>query len=357
MHSMMAAFRAILLPNQHQTDLLRATLLEGDACHQSWNRWLSAEPSPFASPSSPRRLQPLLWQNLQAQDASLSRDLHTLLSSSHAREEMRYVRLAQALEEVRDLLSVRPLLIKGPVLEETVYPEGSFRHCHDLDLVFDDAQQVEVASRALEAKGWASTGRLLHPCGLPIALHEATAYPPPYRLPVESQERVEWRGVWTLAPHQLLSAVLLQGLSSTARSRLVWACDAYFLARQEGMDWSRLLASVPPVGRLLVYLGLEYLAWELSAPVPPAVLAELEPARLSRVDKNYACWSAARGGGGLLAALSLLPASTRSRLLAGQLFPSPAFLSWAHPDSPAVLRPLWNVAQSLSDTRPRRAAD
>jgi hypothetical protein len=315
---------ALVLPSPAETLLLSACLLEGRPAREAWDRWRE----PLADPTDTfraerahlRALGPLLNDALARHGGDPgSREMSATLKAAGAREELREASLRRALAET---LRAResPVVVKGAVLAETVYPRAALRHTHDLDLLVDpDEPEADET----------------HPSGVPIRRH-----PRLFRLPFDPaaeramRERlvaVEVAGapVRTLTPDDALVHVCAHAFSLAGGNLARWVPDAWFLLRSpDGPDWDRLLETAAR-GRLAIPLSclLGYLADELGAPVPSPVLEELarEARAAGPTERDVAlsaAWQArrrSRGRGGP-------PVRRRLTLARWALAPAPGYL-------------------------------
>lgn len=255
-------------PDPDATLFLRACLHSGDTARDAWERWVAAVGSPLTAlgDASLRRLGPLLHHSVRRNGLEVERRLLTTLRTASLRENLRAAAVAAETRRALDALAaagVAPVVLRGVVLAETVYPAPALRHCHDLDLLVEPAE-LERARSAVDAAG-------LH---LAVSLHTALLPPGVDEARMRARARplrlagVPARG---LAAPDLLLHVLGHG---PARSRPpVWAPDAWFLLTgPEAPDWESVHAARRSARRS-VRAALRYLRDGLGAPVPEEAVA------------------------------------------------------------------------------------
>jgi hypothetical protein len=300
---MSAAFEqtlALVLPDEQETDVLRACLLTGDPARQSWDRWQAGAADPYAMLRDRRArlrpLAPLLHESLRRSGAQV-RDQRflTTLRMAMMREELRSGAVRDAVADV--LAGLReagrePFVLKGTALAEAVYPQPSLRHTHDLDLL------APVGSPG---------GSRYHPSGLGVHDHRHLFRSEQHRAAEagmrERAVRSSVAGIpaFVLSGPDMLVHVCAHAFSLAGRNVARWVPDAWLLLRAgRPLDWDRVLATADE-GRLALPLSvtLGYLADRLEAPVPGPVLEQLRTSARSarRAEREAAlapAWVAAR---------------------------------------------------------------
>jgi hypothetical protein len=277
----------------------------------------------------------------------------THLRTAYLRDELRSKAYRAVCSEAIGVLGgagVRAVVLRGFALAETVYPEPVLRHCHDLDLWVTE-HDLPCAGDALAASGYArvrpggTAARSLvlrHRSGVDVQLHTALCrlgyYEPPLDEMRERTRPCEVAGTpaWELSPADALLHVCGHAAESGSRENLCWAADAWFLiTRSADLDWG-LVADCALRGRLAlpVALMLSYLAGELEAPVPPAVLERLNvaAAQADTVAREVALLGAHCGTRGSLRSLVCAASGwgDKAFVLRWALFPSPGYVRSAH---------------------------
>jgi hypothetical protein len=251
-----------LLPSEREVAFLRACLLEGNAAATSWQRWIALSGNPLAALRNDRigikRHLPRLYVNLTAAETDPGPELGPYLRTAVVREKLRSDRFRAALGEALDALTaagIRPVLLRGTAIGETLVAEPWLRHSHDVDLHVD-AAELPRARAALESAGFrhapaqgTATLRLDHANGLPICLHTRLLDAAPASLdeprmlaravPATAVERA----VQVLRNEDLLLHVCCHAATHGSRRALGWIIDAITLIRTGGFDWQRLDAS------------------------------------------------------------------------------------------------------------------
>ena len=207
--------------NRRATDLLLATLLDGDRARDAWQRWTRAVRSPFRALADDavmaRPLLPLIYDSVRRNALPVDGQTATLLRSAYLTESLRSKAYREIVNELTtSLAGIDFLLIKGAAVGELYYAEPALRHAHDVEIVARDAAAVH---RALG-------GRLVHPSGLALRVHD---------LPLWEHTMTMPNGVRTVDA----TAALMLALTHASRTQR-WACDAVMIIRNAEIDWSRI---------------------------------------------------------------------------------------------------------------------
>ena len=293
---------AAVLPTPEQTWLLRACLLDGDAGREAWRTWQAlagdAKAAMIEDRWSVKRLLPALYVALRRSGADVDAMLMSYLRLAYVREQMRattYKRIRGDIVTTLRQADVPAVLLRGGALSATVYDDPAVRHCHDLAFLVKSDDLARAADVLREAgltpiayapEESAPYAALKHETSLPVELHGRLFVVPTYDLP--------WADVWprselvsvgavearVLSPADTLLHVCCHAFYSASRESLRWVGDAWHVLQREGaVDWEQLIASAER-GRLTLpmLVTLRYLAGELGANVPDAVLERLEAA-------------------------------------------------------------------------------
>jgi Uncharacterised nucleotidyltransferase len=330
-----------LLPDVQDTLLLRACLSDAASAAVAWDAWLAMTtgmPKALAERPQSRRFLPLLHHALNAHDIALSEPALSILRAATLWEERRATRVRGILIEVLACLrraGVSVVLLKGTALAETAYPEFRLRHCHDLDLLVEEAALPE-AGRALAAAGFlpAVAGReqrvgrslaMRHADGLPANLHTSlwtTKVRGDAQASFLRRARVVEIGgerATILAPMDMLLHVCGHAGIGASPGNWAWIADAAMIQRHHAptmQDWSDLVRSAAEIGIALPLAArLNYLAAEIGLPIPPPALTTLAEAacRSSRRERD-ATISQARAASGVPFIAMLKQSGWRSRL-------------------------------------------
>src|SRR5579863_2992718 len=139
-----------LLPDRQDTLLLRACLSDAVGATAAWDDWLamtSGMPSALAERPQSRRFLPLLHHALSVHGIALTEPAFSILRAATLWEERRATHVRGILMEVLACLrrsGIAVVLVKGTALAETAYPQFRLRHCHDLDLLVEEAALGEA---------------------------------------------------------------------------------------------------------------------------------------------------------------------------------------------------------------------
>ncbi|MGD9509364.1 MAG: nucleotidyltransferase family protein [Geminicoccaceae bacterium] len=297
-----AALRAIL-PNKAETELLRAILWSGQRGREAWEGLRTRLGGLAAGidrlEPAQRGLLPLLHVAALRNGIVLGSEDATYLRAAHLREELRghaYRRIQSALLEILAEAGLRVVILKGCALADTVYPDPATRHSHGIELLVHEADLARLPT-SLTAAGfdaeWGYGTRhhdtaclsWRHERGLPLDLRLTLFEPELYRLPAAEL----WDGskplphghahARMLSPEHNLLHAAAGAVLAPSRVTLRWACDAWYLLARHGpeLDWPAFLAAGHEAHLTLpLSLGLAYLARELDAPIPPAVVSTFE---------------------------------------------------------------------------------
>jgi hypothetical protein len=254
-----------------------------------------------------------------------------------------YFRVCGQVLEVLEAAAVQPGVLRGAALATSVYPRPALRHCHDLDLLVPLPEQ-ERAVAALRAAGLRAGGErpgpgsrcVTHPSGLPVLLH-SRLFGLDYANGVQAamlarSEPTEGLGAASmLGPADALLQVLGHAVLAPHRPGPFWPVDAWLIIRRRSdLDWSTLVETAR-AGRLTLPLFtlLRYLARELDAAVPAAVLDQLARHCPDRLEREGALRGAQAAAGGRYLDLLRRAAGWRARaaVLQWLLLPSPAYLA------------------------------
>jgi putative nucleotidyltransferase-like protein len=371
LHSALSA----LLPDAAETLLLRSCLATGDACRHAWadfqKRGRELTELFRTDRGELKRLGPLLHHNLRRNGAPVDTRLLTVLRTGFLREQLRAQVyrdiLGQALAALESA-GVNTLLLGGAALGAWAYDDPTLRHSHDIDLLVAEAD-LEGAIAALRAAGFASQNSgspggdrpivLSHRTGLPLrlrtSLYELSCHPSSLEA-LRAGSRVAPVGELSarfLGPEDSLAHVLGRACFSPTRSTLQWASDAWMIsARGTGLDPEKFLRAITR-GQLLLPASvlLRYLAG-LGAPIPVSLVEEAEQRAeaATTLERDLALYGLRRGAPrGLLGVLQRMPnARTRVAMLWWLVFPSRAYVRWAHQPRHSILVPVYYVTRVAS---------
>src|SRR5262249_14493381 len=145
------------------------------------------------------------------------------------------------------------ILLKGAALGETVYPDPSLRHSHDIEILVQDLNLPEVAQLLSEAgfvPSETKLGRgrdslqLVHESGLPLVLHRTLFEIPFYNtalLQICSRARTVLlldTPAQVLSPSDVLFHICGHAAYSVSRESCRWISDAWFIVdRYRDLDW------------------------------------------------------------------------------------------------------------------------
>lgn len=356
---------SVILPQSEQTWLLRACLYSSKSGRRAWEVYqeLAGDPKKalLKDTQGIKTLAPLLLSTLQRNEAVVEAALLTHFRTAYLREELRSKTYRRILRDVLSALNtegISHILCKGSALADTVYADPALRHCHDIDILFLTEDDLSRAAPLFPSMGFASSWEardpearpttLIHESQLPLLLHRRLFRIPQYSLPLEDL----WKrsqiqpvvGIPTriLSPADNLLHVCIQAASrSGSRESLRWIPDAWnILARYPNLEWEVVLeCAIQSHLALPLSVTLGYLAEELNAPIPPAVL-----------DRLYAAASetdATMGETALSAALTGIQLDLKRLIrVGGGWRPRALILKWIVFPSPSYLRSAYHVNRS-----------
>lgn len=293
----------LFLPQESDTNLLRACLWEGDDARDAFSAWTRSPDfaQMLSGNGAKRRLLPLLDASLEHSRISPSAELRALLCAARMYEELRtraYADIAGSVFRGLAAAKVPFIACRGVSNSIDLYKGDEFRHCHDIDLLIN-AEEVFAAVGLLEREcdfnsqgarpGASPVGRgdrvLFHSSGLPLVLHRHSLRIPAYEFPLaELQGRaVLQKGYGTafvaLSPEDSFLHLILHAAGGSQSPGLIWLCDAWKLAASERLNWARLTERATDNLRMIpLFYALEYLHRELGAPVPARELNQLRSA-------------------------------------------------------------------------------
>lgn len=361
MNEAISVLAGICLPGPVLRRALRVALLDPQAVSAEWRSWQTDASPPAVALRNPalrlRRLIPLIEAGLRRSGVELERPLRAFLRMGAAHEKMRRDALVPAAREALTALRTRDidfLVLRGMALACSVYPQPSMRHCHDLDLLVHDGR-ADSAARCLADAGFtpatappgsdAESRWMVHGCGFPIGVHTRLVRLSPWNQPStafpESREAtVVGLRARTMAPPEMLAAICVHAATVGSVHSPCWVTDAmYLLAAHPDMDWARVCDAGPA---LPLWLTLDWLRRELSAPVDPAALRRLGE-RVEKLDADgvrqaiAAAMLCARGRPGDLLR-SARSAGTGLSWIRRLAVPDNQILRWTeHSEGPAAL--------------------
>jgi hypothetical protein len=285
-------------PDETQTLLLRAALLEGAAARDAFSAWQTRIDLDTLDGASVRVL-PLLCHNLTSGGLAgtgtpLLPRLQGIYRQTWYKNQM-LVSVTGALVTRLSQAGIPALVLKGIPLALTAYPHLATRPMSDADILIPP-DQAPIAARVLE-----DAGLTPHPYGAwPPQINAGKAFVHRDGWEVDVHTRVMrtnwapeaesdmWRAGVPLLLHDVqatapaledqLLHVLVHGLPRNPMPPIRWIPDAMMILRnQRTFDWGRFDAQVRRRGLVLIArTALTYLRTEFDAPVPAAVMRSLE---------------------------------------------------------------------------------
>jgi len=283
-------------PTEAQLDLLKAAVLPAEQAAPAWRRWKSRGIPLVEVDDASGRLFSQLWINRSAaaigeEDLPLIKGVYRQALASNA------VTLNAAFETTQPLIEagIPVVFIKGAAMIAAAGGRLGLRRIVDVDVIVPEAD-AERAVATLKAAGYPEkcpTGLPpafgLHPAWTCIAANgsELDLHWWAYKTPGDDQSVFETARPATLLGRRVLIPSTTEMLVMTIAGAFVgappdsplrWIADAVELFEREEnhIEWGVLLRRAWRPGLTLGLLaGLEFLAREFDAPVPPNVLADL----------------------------------------------------------------------------------
>lgn len=300
-------------PEPHQEEALRAAVLDPPAAAEAWRARRRRLPLDDESDAAVHRLLPIVYVNLREitpEVPDLAR-LKGLYRRTWYENQTLLHRVRPALERLSDA-GIPLLFLKGLPLALDYYGDLGQRPMSDIDLLVPRAD-ADRALDLLEAEGWRDNGGLTraqlwrtyhgsglsHPDGGQVDVHWHLGTP----LLLPGDEAGSMADFWaaavpfehpelrlhgvTLDPADMLLHVIAHGLWAGSASTVRWVSDASLILRIEAIDWDRLVDQATR-RRIAPLVGdaLRYLADEMEAAVPAAVVDRLRAAASSRRERR-----------------------------------------------------------------------
>ena len=284
------------LPDEAQLDLLRAALLSADHAAPAWRRWKGRGFPLETVDGASARMLPQLWANRVAAGVG-SEDIPLLKAVYRQALARNTVILRAALEATQVLTEadIPVLFIKGAATIAMSGRSLGLRPIADVDVLVPEAD-AERAVKLLTAAGY--TAENYPPIGVS---HGFTL-----KRPDGSQLDLHWwafktagddRGMFDTAREATILnrrvlipnatdclAMIVGNAFRQHGSPLRWISDAVLIFQMDSdaIDWNTLLERARRPGLTpALATGLDFLAREFAAPVPPQFVAELRGRPLS----------------------------------------------------------------------------
>lgn len=358
MNGLRAALGAAVCPDETDTLLLRACLLDGPAARQAWDAWCTRAGDPKVLLETETRglkgMLPMIDAAFRRHGLPGPPGLGTYLKAATLREELRTRLIAGFLAGVLDAFETNGIgftLLGGIASAHAVYPSPVQRHCHAIDLL---VPEKDLAPAALGRAGFTplagSATEFRHTDGLALHLWPDIAFHPHHRAAsagiagraagLDLGSRV----VPAACPTDRFLMALSRAASTSERGNLRWACDAYLTAPH--VDWRLFLAEAErrhmalPLGPLC-----RYLAEQLGAAVPAGIVARLDALPETPLDREAALAGALTGLSATRRAMAApgVDPATRLAIVRYLALPSARCMAWEYGPAGGLSR----IAQRL----------
>jgi hypothetical protein len=284
------------LPDEAQLDLLRAALLPAEQAAPAWRRWKERGLPLKTVDGASARMFPQLWANRVAA-AVCSEDI-PLLKAVYRQALARNIVILRASLEAAQVLTdadIPVLFIKGAATIAMTGGRVGLRPIADVDVLVPEAD-AERAVTLLQAAGYAAESdppigvshgfNLQRADGSPLDLHWwafKTAGDDRPMFDTAREATLLNRTVLIPSATDCLAMVVANAFRQGG-SPLRWISDAVLIFRMDSdaIDWNMLLERARRPGLTpALATGLDFLAREFAAPVPPQFVAALRGRPLS----------------------------------------------------------------------------
>ncbi len=298
-------------PTPQQEQLLQAALSQGPRGLGAWQEWKSQVEMDDVDYGS-QRLFPLLYQNLVRQDVHdpMMERLKSVYRKTWFENQVLYHRMGAVLQSFHQL-GIETVILKGAALAPLYYKDRGLRPMLDFDILVHP-KDVPHAIELLGRLGWHNSKLDRAPLDLVIRFGHALEFFDRNKQQLDlhwhvlreacwpgaddafwaASEPMDLDGVPTrrLSPTDELLHTAVHGVSWNVVPPFRWVADAVMILNSSAaeIDWNRLVTQAE--GRRLTLplrAALSYLSRSQDAPIPPAVLAELNrysPGRLERIE-------------------------------------------------------------------------
>lgn len=300
-----------LWPSREQDLVLRAALLDGDAAVSAFREWVDGIDLDGDFDLATFRLLPLLYDNLRKLGVT-----HPLLGRLKGAYRLAWYKNQRLFDDMRPAMvtlaeaGIRTMLLKGAPLVLHTYRSHALRPMADIDVLVPTGQ-VQRAIEVLSVAGWRPYSptssdffRFRHALCLidaeerELDLHWHCLFelagPGDDDFLWTSARPLDFNGVSTLAPDPTRHLILtiLHGLRWNPAPPIRWIPDSMAILKNHADEiaWDDVVAFAKE--RRFTYrlhLGLSYLRQRFDAPVPAAVVTELQragPSTLERIENT-----------------------------------------------------------------------
>jgi hypothetical protein len=296
-----------LWPSREQDLVLRAALLDGDAAVSAFREWVGRIDLAGDFDLATFRLLPLLYDNLRRQGIR-----HPLLGRLKGAYRLAWYKNHKLFDDMRPVMAtltqagIRTMLLKGAPLVLNTYRSHALRPMSDIDVLVPTGQ-VARAIEVLSGVGWrpyspTSSDFFRYRHALCLVDAEEREFDLHWHCLFElsgpgdddflwsSARPFDFNGIPTLAPDPTrhLIVTILHGLRWNPAPPIRWIPDAIAILRNHADEvaWDELVGFAKDRRfSYRLHLGLSYLRQRFDAPIPAAVLAELQRAGVSILER------------------------------------------------------------------------
>ncbi len=353
MNGLRAALAAAICPDETDTLLLRACLLDAAPAREAWDAWSARAGDPKQLLETETRglkgMLPMIDAAFRRHGLPGPHGMGTYLKAATLREELRTRLIAGflggALEAI-DRDGIGFTLLGGIVSAHAVYPNPAQRHCHAIDLLVPETARAPAAlARAGFTPLAGSATEFRHTDGLALHLWPDIAFHPHHRAGASGVTgramRLDLgsRDVPAACPSDRFLMALSRAASTPERGNLRWACDAYLTAPL--VDWQLFLAEAEH-RRMALPLGAlcRHLAEQLDAAIPAEIIARLDAMPATRLDREAALAGALTGLSATRRAMAApgIDNAARLAIIRHLALPSAQSMAWEYGPASGVSR-------------------
>lgn len=304
---MFRPFEDNVLPNQQQTLILKACLLDApDEARVAYFEWRKQQNLDDLDNGS-FRLIPLLWRRATALNWGSDEDegrLRGIYRYQWLKHQLMQRGVELIVKEFNDH-DIRVVLLKGAALSRSIYSDPVCRPSFDIDILVP-REHLRKAISILEGKGWRTLQtrmenalQYLHAIGfqspekIDLDLHwhvlESRATDQVTESFLERTVSIECfdTQLETLAIEDHLVHVCSHGAVFSPCPQIRWLADVDRIVRLQGndLDWERVYSMAEKTGTILPLLRTcEWLTREVKTPIPQSILDRLSDARVPTTD-------------------------------------------------------------------------
>lgn len=292
-------------PNAEQTLLLKAALSSGASAQEAWQGWRQQVEFDEVEPAS-FKLLPLVSRNLAlgALHDPIFEKCKGVYRQTWVANQLHWQRMQPVLIQLLNSGVEKIVLLKGMAMTLHFYRDFGVRVMGDIDILIAK-EQLPIAVTFLLNAGWQQFGTrfdlanpdhlrrwhalsFIHPMGMNLDLHWSFIQENSSGLDQAVLQGAQQlpTGFYVPNPTDLFLQTCVHGVKYSPVPLIRWIADAMTILRQSEIDWKRLidLARTAHICMPLRF-ALEYLVEQFAAPIPKAVVQELQAHPSTRLEQ------------------------------------------------------------------------